>query len=193
MDFDFCKECDCNSKRPIVNKKYYLCQEKNYLRIHGKTEFEVAEEKERKKQSTIPTPSTKKKKNYYIKQTKKQSNYETTLKESYKEFDDRKQAEGEMYCVGCGQTSALSHSHLIRVSWLKSNGMTELCFDHNMYVFHCLSMGKKGCHEKWESGEIELMLELDSFWDHVNYIKTISPEHYNKIMSKYEEYKKNKS
>jgi hypothetical protein len=44
----------CGSKY-IVNKKYMLCSDCNYLRIHGKTRFEVAREKEKSKPNKVYT------------------------------------------------------------------------------------------------------------------------------------------
>lgn len=47
MTIDYCKECDCGRKRRIVNKHFYLCEQKNFERLGGKEKKEKAIEKQR--------------------------------------------------------------------------------------------------------------------------------------------------
>lgn len=99
------------------------------------------------------------------------------------------QQEGMVYCGGCHHTSSLSHSHTLSEKWCNENGRPELIWDQKNYGYHCMSMEKTGCHDIWESGDIEKMMELKDFWPRVEYIKTISIEEYNKIMIKVDEYR----
>jgi len=60
-------------------------------------------------------------------------------------------------CSGCGTTQHLSHSHLIPRSYRK-----DLEAVKENITFHCLSVGKKGCHEHFEGMGAPLLMDFQS-------------------------------
>lgn len=155
------KCCKCGSPH-VVNKKFILCSDCNYFRMHGKSRYEVSREKKKKRDD-------KPKKIYRF---KTKVNYEKI--NAYKEFDKKKQDEDEVYCTGCGTTSCLSHSHLVPISFNK-----DLEADINNLTYHCLAMeGLEGCHNKWESRDIELMLQLNDFEVNLEKVRELDYKYY---------------
>lgn len=183
---DNCSEC--NEEKPIFNKKYYLCCDCNYKRLHGESYKEKQKRKQKQifKSVTIANKIPKRNKKILKQQTNKQKKYEEKLRKEYEKFDSEKIANSEWYCTGCGIGKYLSHSHILRQSWCKSNGREDLCYPFSgNVVLHCLSVGnKRGCHEKWESGVIKWMLELNDFWDNLKFIRSVSEKEYQKIYQK---------
>jgi hypothetical protein len=74
----------------------------------------------------------------------------------------------EHVCEGCGRFDVpLSNSHSIPVSRRR-----DLESDPENIGYHCLSIGeKKGCHDKWDTGDIEIMSQLLDFEKRMKYIK----------------------
>lgn len=152
--------CKCGSKH-IVNKKYQLCDACNYVRIHGKSRYEVGREKAQK--------NTKPKKVYRIK-----TKINHIKIDAYAKFDKQMEREDKVFCSGCGTYFNLSHSHLVPVSFNK-----RLEGDLNNLKYHCVSMGEKvGCHDKWESRDIKLMQELNDFEESMERVKVLDPKYY---------------
>lgn len=179
----------CNEEKPIVNKKYYLCYDCNYQRLHGESyeDKQKRQQKETFRNITTANKITPKRNNKPLKQrTDKQKEFEEKLKQEYEKFDADKISTGEWYCTGCFTNQHLSHSHILRQSWCKANGKEELCYPYSgNVVLHCLSAGnKRGCHEKWESGVIEWMIQLYDFWDNLEFIRSVSEQEYQKIYQK---------
>ena len=178
---DNCKKC--GEEKPIVNKKYYLCNDCNHIRLHGESYEEKQKKKEfknRHKLTTADKLKPKKNKKPLKQRTDKQKEYEEKLRKSYEEFDQIMIDNDSWYCRGCGKAENLSHSHIIRQSWCKNNNLEYLCFDHRNITLHCLS----SCHQKWESGVIEWMVQLNDFWYNLEFIRTISEQEYQKIYQK---------
>lgn len=103
---------------------------------------------------------------------------------TYKDFVQKYIAErmnkGKFICSGCGQSYHLSVSHLIKRSKRK-----DLECDKRNVTLHCLSIGKKGCHEIWESNRFEEMINLKDFWDNMKAIKSLDINHFNFILSRF--------
>ena len=96
----------------------------------------------------------------------KQSEINKRIKAAYAEMDEDVE---NRYCVGCGTGYSLTHSHLI------SRKDHELADDLGNISFHCLK-----CHRKWES--VGLRMELMSYIDHLEYIRNVRPEIFNKMI-----------
>lgn len=147
----------CGYKKPIVNKKYYLCDNCNYERINGKTKTEKRIESVNKlKRNTLKN---------------KQS---SGLGEVYKEIEK----ERPKICSGCGSPDfPLSHSHLIPRS-----RRSDLVNDKRNIQYHCLTIGERvGCHDRWESGDMWNMLDYE---DNMEYIKETDPIYYQILKNK---------
>lgn len=85
--------------------------------------------------------------------------------------------EREQRCAGCGQYQYLSHSHIVRRGDPVGK---KLETEKSNIAYHCLSMGKKGCHEIWENGTVQDQAQLMDFWENVAYISEVHPELYRK-------------
>lgn len=90
IKIDFCSQCDCKSKKPIVNKKYNLCAEKNKERLYNESGEKV------KKNKTLKSISAK------------QSDRLIKIKEVYSQL----RKEREQKCSSCN-SSEITHSHII--------------------------------------------------------------------------------
>jgi len=148
------KPCKCGSVY-IVNNTYNLCDACNYYRLHGKTRFEVAREKE----------STKPRKIYYLKRSPVRSTKRTKEKRveilskdrelylyifntklpiceecSNKLPDVFEDKNGDIFCIG-------QYSHI-----LGKGAYPE--FRHNKLNMNRLCYH---CHDKWEFGAKEGM------------------------------------
>jgi len=166
----------CRLDKPIVNKKYDLCDDCNYMRLHnGQSKAEVAREKASNKIATLPK--------IYVFKTKKRlsSNQKTQkqqvidkalqlLKESIRL--DAKQSDS-YYCKGCGKTERhLDCSHILSVKHRKDLELVR----ENINLF-C-----RQCHIDWESGDILKMIALHSFEKDLAYMKENDPGRYNKLL-----------
>lgn len=170
---EICVQCN---KKPIVNKKYKICDDCNYFRLHGKTKFEVAVEKE----------SRKVKKSYYIKRTTvKNLENKKELSKVKVEFEEHKVLNNEYYCEGCGNApGGLDKSHILSIKQRE-----DLQLDKKNLNLFC-----RDCHLDWESNDIERMVNLNCFESNLKYIKENDIIRYNKLITKIEEYlEKNES
>lgn len=166
----------CQQSKPIVNKKYILCDDCNYMRLHnGMSKAEVAREK-------ASTQIAKAPKIYVFKNKKKLSSGQRTqkqqvvdkalqaLKESIRL--DAKQ-DGEYYCKGCGRSEKhLDCSHILSVKHRKDLELIR----ENINLF-C-----RTCHTDWESGDIIKMIALHSFEKDLAYMKLNDIGRYNKLL-----------
>lgn len=160
---DYCKEC--GRWRKIVNKKYYLCQDCNWKRLHPNEKPKVYVFK----QASIKGVSSKKAK-AIIQRNR-----------TYQEIDNNE----ERVCSGCGSGQwPLSHSHLIPVS---KRVDLESCREN--IVYDCLSIGEhKGCHDRWETHSVEEMMKLNDFWERLEKIERLDREYFNQLYIKVENY-----
>lgn len=168
-------ECkDCNKERYIVNKKYYLCDDCNYKRMHsGLSKQEVAQSK---------APKERKIKKYYIKPKKKEIKIKSALSElkTYKELEAIHN--DEYFCKGCGISyPGLDKSHILSVGQRKD---MELIGDN-------IQLMCRKCHMDWESWNIERMIKLHCFKENLEFIRQYDQETYNKLCTKLEEYQNN--
>lgn len=172
-----CSQCDCGSKRPIVNKRHYFCKQKNYERLHGETEYQSMIKKQKNKVSISLSKSSKKKfKQSTIKKSKKQSEIDNRYLQTIKEIDQ----EREPVCEGCGRYQGgdvkLSHSHIISRRECHNIGRTDLIYDARNIRLHCMNFGEhEGCHEKWEGIEKHHLLDFD---ENMKFIRRVSEELY---------------
>lgn len=166
----------CKQSKPVVNKKYILCDDCNYMRLHdGKSKVEVMREK-------ASTQIAKAPKIYQFKNKKQLSSRQRTQKQqvvdkalqSLKESIrlDAKQ-DGEYYCKGCGRSEKhLDCSHILSVKHRKDLELVR----ENINLF-C-----RTCHIDWESNDIVKMLKLHSFEKDLQYMKENDPGRYNKLL-----------
>lgn len=147
---DYCKSCGKN--RPIVNKRYELCTECNRKRMYGE---------DYKERFTRINPISKKeainRKNKHNIYTKKDSDIDN------------------LYCKGCGNTSALTHSHLVPVSKDKSLESNPLNITE-----HCLK-----CHADFESNDFLRMSKMKDFKENMDKIKKLNYFHHTMLMQKF--------
>lgn len=104
--------------------------------------------------------------------SKKQETIKRKLVKIYKEIA----LERSFSCSGCGisgHSVALSHSHIIPRS-----RRADLTLDKRNITYHCLSIDRKGCHDKWESKDRILLLD---YFINLAYIKEVDKEYYNLI------------
>lgn len=173
---DNCKQCDCDQQRLIVNKRYYLCQEKNHERIHGESIAETSKRKaaaynessrKRAKQRSADSNSTFKAKGATLlgvgkqspnrsKRPKQRSERQSFIERRYAETCRIIDAEREPKCSGCGRYQSgdirLSHSHIISRREAQNAGRIELIYDKENIALHCMDFGEhQGCHAKWEN------------------------------------------
>lgn len=119
MTIDFCKQCDCGSKKPIVNRTHWLCQEKNRERLDN--------------QKTVKTNKHK----LLTKQALKQKERVLDLKKVYEEIAE----EREQICEGCRNTHVITHSHTIPKSRRK-----DLELQKKNIVYLCMKCHTKWEH-----------------------------------------------
>lgn len=149
---------ECGNSYPIVNKRYNLCSKCNRIRLDNQSSKKARDiRKKIVKEKDAP--------DLYIEKAK-----------LYEEIA----SEREWRCSGCGSPSHLSHSHIISVKKRKD---LELVKEN--IVYDCLSMGEKeGCHDKWESGNIQKMMEVENFEERMEYIRKIDKKYYNLLITK---------
>ncbi len=99
--------------------------------------------------------------------SKKQNEIKKLLKKVYTEIAN----ERAPYCTGCGKSDVpLSFSHIIPRS-----RRPDLVADKRNITYHCLSVGRKGCHEIWESKERSVLLD---YHKNMEYILEVDTEYY---------------
>lgn len=170
LEFGICR--NCGRDRLIVNKKYCLCESCNRLRL-DKSKVDIP------KKAYLSVHQRKPSKNKSINNvSKKEVKNLNQLRKVYSEIDQ----ERPLKCEGCGQSSFLSHSHLIS----QRNKLYQS--DKDNIVFHCMErevsdkFGNKGCHARWESGQWNQITTLFNYQNHLDYIKTRDSIQYNKII-----------
>jgi len=171
LKIERCKKCD--RKTPIVNRKYQLCQQCNWERLHP---VEGSYSSNRKKQQVKLLRSLQanlkpiKSRTRLSQMSTKQRQVARDLADVYKEISIMR----IKVCTGCGTEHRLSHSHLIPRSRRK-----DLEASHANITYHCLSMGDtKGCHDIWEHGSIDDKKMLNDFEKSMQYIKAVDSEYY---------------
>lgn len=161
--FDNCKECDCGEKRLIVNKKYYLCDHKNKVRLG-------TNDKEEKQRGLLITKTTFKRSKKRLKLSKKK----VQKNNSYKRVCQQIAEERVHQCTGCKTANNLTHSHIIS----RSRNNTYIDKSWNI-TYHCIS-----CHDKWESRNIIQMMLLDDFVINMKIVEEKDNDWYNLLLSK---------
>lgn len=168
---------ECLQSKPIVNKKYNLCDDCNFMRLHdGKTKSEVYAERSASKPKKVyqlkQTPI--KRSNKPIKQvTSKQSKRSAELSDLKYNIELQALQDGNYYCWGCGHAKgALDKSHILSVRQRK-----DLELDPNNINLFC-----RTCHMDWESNDILKMLKLHSFDKDLQYIQNKDKNRYNSIL-----------
>lgn len=149
----------CNKNYPIVNKKYNLCNDCNYLRLNGKSRVEVYAERFKQKPIKI----------YHIKsksrprqQTEKEREIKRELSNVKLKIDLDAIQSNEYYCKGCGISyPGMDRSHILAVGEYK-----ELELDPDNINLLCRS-----CHHKHESKDVVQMVMLNCFCSDMEYTK----------------------
>lgn len=156
IEIDFCSKCDCNTKRPIVNRTHKLCEIKNRERIDNQK-----------------LPSYKiDKQNVLKNKISKEQLIKIKLKQIYTEIAN----EREQICEGCKNTNIITHSHTIARSKRK-----DLELEKDNIVYLCMS-----CHTKWEHGDEIDKRSLLNFDNMMEYIKNVDNSYYEQIMNKWD-------
>lgn len=156
----------CKKNLFIVNKKYNLCDDCNYFRLHKITKQEALviqqrkyQEKYSKKQVTKVPIKTK---IYTIKQS---SSKDSSVKEKLGllKKDIRLEAiQNDLhFCQGCGKGVGLDCSHILSVKQRKDLELAKKNID-----LLCRS-----CHESWESKNAIRLLKLDCLERYLEYIE----------------------
>lgn len=161
---DRCKRCDCDGKRYIVNKKHYLCQDKNRERL----------QQNRGEKHSIKKP------------LRKRSKKQTVIELNYIKVCIEMDGKQDKICSGCGRHQGgdvrLSHSHIISRSDCKGIGKPQLIYDKNNITYHCMDFGThKGCHLKWETGQGKHLLDYEG---NLQYIRAVDERLYQRIKNK---------
>lgn len=167
--------CENHPRRPATNKKYKLCDECNYIRLHGESKQDVYAQR----------AASKPKKVYVLKQsvvkqqTKKQSVRSQQLSSLKTEIELEAIQDGRYYCEGCGKSyPGLDKSHILSVGQRKDLELEK----NNIHLF-C-----RDCHNDWESWDIERMSRLLTFEADLYYIFDQDFETFGRIMNKIFEY-----
>lgn len=193
--FDKCSKCDCGQKRLIVNKKYYLCDEKNYIRLHGEQKRIHKQKVERsinKKGPRVDISQLKSK--YSIKKVSNVKKYrcsngntvsQAEIQRRYAITLDAIKLEREPVCQGTGKNNyPLSPSHTISQKRCKEIGKSELIWDPgNIEIegYHEPSSKPIAAHNIWEVGSIEQKKSLLNWDRKIEFIRTHDPEQYIKL------------
>lgn len=170
-----CNCSKCNLPKPIVNKKYNLCDDCNYMRLHdGKSKAEVLREKASTKIITAKHYQFKNKKPLSSSQkTAKQIVIDKALQALKNSIRIDEKQNGTYYCKGCGRSEKhLDRSHILSVKHRKD---LELVREN-------INLLCRTCHSAWESNLIHKMAALYCFEKDLLFIKTNDVGRYNKII-----------
>lgn len=143
--FDYCSECNCGKKNPIVNKTRYLCEKKNRERLDKNKVPKKKEslEKVRKELASKPIRAISNRR------VKEQIEYKRVCNEISEERGHR--------CESCGTTEFLSYSHLLP----RSSYRKLITVKKNIKI-QCMSFGDHlGCHDEYEAGRIEGFIDKE--------------------------------
>ncbi len=193
-------KCKCGSKR-IVNKKYNLCDECNYKRLHsGKSKREVYAERSllrvsqrqvnKNKEESTGGIKHKPKNRTGIKRISDTTKYrcsdgslvsQSEITANYRLVQEQIALDSIGVCQGTGRTDLpLSFSHTISRARCKALGKTELIWDANNIEVE--SMGASdSAHYIWENGNLEKKKTLLNFTRKLEYIKIHDQETYKKM------------
>ena len=179
----------CNLDKLIVNKKYGICDDCNFARLHnGQSKAEVYSDRKKEKDQSKPfnwyedkiPSSLLQKKPIVVKtrikikpQSSKQKEVSQQLSILKSNIEIEALQDSKYYCWGCGcAKGGLDKSHILSVGQRKD---LELIKD-NINLF-C-----RTCHNDWESNDILRMLKLHSFEKDLQYIKENDVSRYNQII-----------
>lgn len=168
------EKCSCCEKtRPIVNRKYLLCNECNGKRLHNDTDQkEDSSGSERPRTVLKRTPI--KRKVYKIKQI-------TTRKAKVRKELGLVKAAVESrdcgICLGCAGIGG-DKSHILSIAQHQALELME----ENIQLL-C-----RECHMKWESWNVEKMTSLLCFEDNMRFIETHSTSTFYRVCYKIKEY-----
>lgn len=190
-----CTECGYNA--PIVNKKYGLCGNCNYKRLHdGKSKQEVYAERRKSKNGELPQRKNKK---CNIRNISKLNSYkcsdgskvtQSEINRRYVDTCTRIKQEREPICQGTGRTDLpLSFSHTISRKRCKEIGRTELIWaDGNIEIESYTPPGSnsEAAHNIWDAGNLEKKKTLLNFDRKLEYIKENDYEQYVKLSNEEE-------
>lgn len=165
----------CNCGKPIINKKYGLCNECNYVRLNGRSRSEVYQERADSKPKPIYTLKRSK--------PKQQSSREASVKNKLHNVKLQHELDAvqsdEYYCKGCGVSYlGLDKSHILSVGQRK-----DLETDPENIRLHC-----RKCHMGWESNEMSRMIILDCFEADMEYIAKHDSARLSALLTKIEEW-----
>lgn len=195
--YDHCSKCDCGQKRLIVNKKYYLCDEKNYIRINGRPKGSIRESfKARstdKKSPKVDVSQLKRK--YSIKKVSNVKKYrcsngdtvsQSEIQRRYAITLDAIKLEREPVCQGTGKTDfPLSPSHTISQKRCKDLGKADLIWHPgNIEIegHHEPSSNPVAAHNIWEVGTLDQKKSLLNWDRKIEFIRVHDPEQYRKLI-----------
>lgn len=155
--------------RPAVNKKYKLCDECNYKRLHeGKSRGEILLTKQKPKKYVVLRGRSK----------KGEEKEKKTQGAKLRSIERRGDA-----CEGCGTHDALTNSHILSVKQ-----RDDLRDDETNIQPLCMS-----CHIRWESWSVEEMIKLLCFEDNMKYIEQKDEGKFWRYMYKVIDYLKKES
>lgn len=193
------EKCKCGSKY-IVNKKYGLCDDCNYARLHnGRSKREVYAERSVQRISQRQAGTDKRsmpegrriqpKKKHSIKKVSDTTRYrcsdgtlvsQAEITANYRRAQEHIALESNGVCQGTGRTDLpLSFSHTISRARCKQLGKAELIWDIDNIEVE--SMGENdSAHYIWEHGDLESKKRLLNFAKKFSYIQKHDPETYRK-------------
>ena len=168
-----CKEC--LQKKFIVNKKYELCDDCNYKRLHkGKSKQEIYSERQSTKPKKIFVAKVSKKPIKQVSSKQKEENSRMSIVK--KEIELKAIQDGNYFCWGCGISHpGLDKSHIISVKYKKT------ALDKENINLFC-----RKCHEKWESRDVLQIINLDSFKKDLKYLSVHSLSDFGSLMTSIE-------
>ncbi len=211
LQIGICKGCD--NELPIENRKYMMCSDCNYKRLHdGRTKNEVYRDRVDSRARAVRPNETGKsnsspsiadggvvKKASNIAPVSSEKRYKCSdgklvsqveIKRKLAEIYDKIKGSREAVCQGSGRWDLpLSMSHTISQARCKELSKTELIWDsENIEVeaFEAPTSKPTHAHNIWEVGSTELKMTLLNFDRKLEYIKIHDPEDYNRWMGKIE-------
>lgn len=216
---DICRGEGCGKLAFIVNKKYCLCDECNYKRLHGgRSKQDVYTDRAKQRNAgnvrvfqlpkrsideVIGNPKLKIERASKLKQISSDKKFrcsdgtmvsQVEVKRYYAETCDKIKKTRPAMCQGSGRWDVpLSFSHTISQADCKAIGKTELIWDERnieLEGYEAPTSKPTMAHNIWEVGTMAQKIMLLNFERKVEFIKEHDPEGYNKLMVKLEELEK---